>query len=188
MCARVGIHPHLAVNLTSTPVTKDDGWWVIDDWVGEKTLAHHLQNGPWPREHIPQLLLEIAMGLSALHKAEIVFRELAPSRVLISDKDGHAVLTDFELAKLLDGSPSVSDEWPEDPFRAPEVEHGDTTVQADLYSLANVAAAAVAGPGFNPGHAVNVLRNAGMPKRLQKLLLDCWRPGSRPSVRLICHH
>ena len=163
VCARVGMHPHIVVNLTSTPVTNDEGWWVIDDWVGEKTLANHLRAASWPREHLPRLLLEIARGLEALHKAGIVFRELAPSRVLISDKDGGAVLTDFELAKLLDGSPSVSGEWPEDPFRAPEVDGGVTTVRADLYSLAQVAAAAVAGPDFDPGRAVELLGTAGMP-------------------------
>ena len=82
------------------------------------------------------------------------------------------MLTDFELAKLLDGSPSVSGEWPEDPFRAPEVGGGETMVQADLYSLASVAAAAVAGPEFNPGCSRDLLKKAGIPKRLQKLLLD----------------
>ena len=176
VCARVGIHSQIVVNLTSTPVTNDEGWWVIDDWVGEKTLADHLRAASLPREQLPRLLLEIARGLDALHKAGIVFRELAPSRVLISDKDGGAVLTDFELAKLLDGSPSVSGEWPEDPFRAPEVDGGVTTVRADLYSLAQVAAAAVAGPDFDPGRTVELLGTAGMPKRLHRLMLGCSEP------------
>ena len=190
VCARVGLHPQIVVNFCSTPVTNDEGWWVIDDWVGEKTVADHLLDGPFPRERLPRLLLEIGQGLDALHNAEIVFRELAPSRVLISDKDGRAVLTDFELAKLLDGTPSVSDEWPEDPFRAPEVDGGETTVQADLYSLANVAAASLAGPSFNPGLSTDVLRSADMPKRLQKLLLDCLEtaaakrpPGLSPLIK-----
>ena len=61
---------------------------------------------------------EIAGGLSALHRAQIVMRELAPSRVLLAKSDGRAVLTDFELAKLLAGGPTVSpgEEWPEDPY------------------------------------------------------------------------
>jgi serine/threonine protein kinase len=175
-CARVGIHPNVAVNLTSTPVANGEGWWVIDDWVGEKSLAEHLRAAPWPTEHLPRLLLEIALGLDALHRADVVFRELAPSRILISEKDGRAVLTDFELAKLLDGSPSVSDEWPEDPFRAPEVDGGTTTVQADLYSLAQVAAASVAGKEFQVARTVEILKTAGMPKRLHRLIVDCSEP------------
>lgn len=176
VCARVGIHPQIAINLTSTPVANDEGWWVIDDWVGEKTLGHHLRTGPWPLERLPRLLLEIAEGLDTLHKAGIVLRELAPARVLISDRDGRAVLTDFELAKLLDGSPSVSGDWPEDPFRAPEVDGGTTTVRSDLYSLALVAAAAIAGSQFDPGKTIELLGAAGMPKRLHRLMVDCSEP------------
>jgi len=178
VCARVGIHPQIVVNHTSTPVANDEGWWVVDDWVGESTLAQRLRdnNGPWPRETVPRLLLDMAQGLDVLHRAGIVLRELAPARVLISDKDGRAVLTDFELAKLLDGSPSVSGDWPEDPFHAPEVDGGVTTVRADLYSFALVAGAALVGPEFDPGQVVDILGAAGMPKRLQRLLVDCSEP------------
>lgn len=176
VCARVGLHPHVAVNLTSTPTANQEGWWVIDDWIGETTLADQLRSGPWPRDQLPRLLLEIARGLDALHKAQVVFRELAPARVLISDKDGRAVLTDFELAKLVDGSPSVSGDWPEDPFRAPEVDGGVTTVRADLYSFALVAGVALVGPQFDPGQVVDILGAAGMPKRLQRLMVDCSEP------------
>lgn len=177
VCTRVGIHPQIAINHTSTPVANDEGWWVIDEWVGEKTLAEQLEEeGPWPQEKLPRLLLEVAQGLDALHRAGIVFRELAPSRVLISDADGRAVLTDFELAKLLDGSPSVSGDWPEDPFRAPEVDGGTTTVRSDLYSLALLAAAAIGGPEFDPGKRVELLGAAGMPKRLHRLMVDCSEP------------
>ena len=176
VCARVGIHPQIVVNHTSTPAANNEGWWVIDDWVGEKALAAHLRTGPWPREKLPRLLFEIAQGLEVLHKVEIVFRELAPARVLISDKDGRAVLTDFELAKLLNGMPSVSGDWPEDPFRAPEVDRGTTLPRADLYSLALLAAAAAAGPHFDPGQVVEVLSKIGMPKRLEQLMIDCSAP------------
>ena len=183
VCARVGIHPQIVINHCSTPIAHDEGWWVIDDWVGEKTLADHLHASPWPREQVPWLLLEIARGLEFLHSAEVVFRELAPARVSISDKDGRAVLTDFELAKLLDGGPSVSGDWPEDPFRAPELDGGATTVRADLYSLAQVAAAAVSGPNFDPVDVVELLGSADMPTRLHRLMVDCSEPvpDRRPS-------
>lgn len=172
VCARVGSHPNLAVNHTSTPLTNDEGWWVIDDWIGEKTLADHLAKHPWPIEELPRLLLEIAKGLEALHAGDVIFRELAPTRVLLADKDDRAVLTDFELAKLLDGSPSVSSDWPEDPFRAPEVEEGEVTVRADLFSLAQIAAAAIAGSEFDVGRAPEILGSVEMPKSLKRLLID----------------
>lgn len=176
VCARVGSHPNVAFNLTSTPVTGDAGWWVIDNWVGEQTLADHLKSGAWPAADLPRLLLDVATGLQALHTADVVFRELAPARVLISDQDGRAVLTDFELAKLLDGSPSVSSEWPEDPYRAPEVDGGSATVQADLYSFGKLAIAAAAGELVDHDAVPDVFSQVGIPKRLAKLLIDCTEP------------
>ena len=174
--ARVGLHPSVAHNLTSTPAERETGWWVIDDWVGEHTLADRLESEAWPSTALPGLLLDIATGLQALHAAGVVFRELAPARVLISDQDGRAVLTDFELAKLLDGSPSVSSEWPEDPYRAPEVDGGTATVQADLYSFGKTAVAAMAGELVEQDAVPAIFSKAGVPKRLAKLLIDCTEP------------
>jgi serine/threonine protein kinase len=184
VCTRVGAHPGIVVNLTSAPASGDAGWWVIDDWVGRQTLADRLESAPWPASELPRLLLEIVTGLQALHAAGVIFRELAPARVLISERDGRAVLTDFELARLLDGSPSVSSEWPEDPYRAPEVDGGNASVQADLYSFGRLAVAAAAGQLVDHEAAADALNQAGVPKRLIKLLMDCQEPApqKRPSA------
>lgn len=176
VCARVAKHPNVVTNLSSTPAGGDDGWWVIDDWVGEQTLADWFLNGGWPREQLPRLLLDVALALEALHSAGIIFRELAPARILIADEDGRAVLTDFELAKLLDGSPSVSSEWPEDPYRAPEVDGDAATFKSDLYSFAYLAAAAIAGETPETGNAAAVLNQADLPKRARSLLVSCLEP------------
>jgi serine/threonine-protein kinase len=149
---------------------------VIDDWVGEQTLADRLNTAAWPASELPRLLLEVAMGLQALHTAGVVFRELAPARVLISDQDGRAVLTDFELAKLLDGSPSVSSEWPEDAYRAPEVDGGNATIQADLYSFGKLAVTAVAGTLVDHDAAMGMFHEAGVPRRLVTSLNACLEP------------
>lgn len=175
VCARIGLHPQIAMHLSSTSA-EPQGWWVIDDWCGEKTLANHLEDTPWLQETLPRLLLDIARGLHALHQSGIVFRELAPARVLIADKDGRAVLTDFELAKLLDGSPSVSSDWPEDPFRAPEIDGGTATERSDLYSFGVLTAAAVAGRTPAVGEAKTILNEAGLPNRLGTLLRKCVEP------------
>ncbi len=182
--ARVGAHPHLAFNLSATPVGMEEGWWVIDDWVGQRTLANYLDSGPWAKESLPRLLHEIALGLDALHQAGVILRELAPARVLIADCDARAVLTDFELAKLMDGSPSVSSEWPEDPFRAPEVDGGNASVQSDLYSFGQLALAAAGGEPGGTSDPALIFAKAGMPKRLIQQLRRCLeglpkeRPGS----------
>jgi len=170
VCARIARHPHVALNLSSSPTSTDDGWWIVDEWVGADTLADRLESGPWPLDRLPSLLHDVAQGLAALHAVGVIFRELAPSRVLIAEQDGRAVLTDFELAKLLDGVPSVSDEWPDDPFRAPEVTGHDVTIAADIYSLGRMAAAAIAGAVPERGSEEAVFLRAKLPKRLLKLL------------------
>jgi len=178
VCTKVKLHSHVAINHTSTPTGNQDGWWVVDEWVGEKTLADRLEQGPWPQAELPRLLHEIALGLSALHASGVVFRELAPSRVLIAENDGRAVLTDFELAKLLDGVPSVSADWPEDSFRAPEVDGGATTVAADLFSFGRLAATAINGTVPAIGDEAGVFAKSVLPNRLQKLFTQSVCPFS----------
>lgn len=174
VCVRVGRHPNIAYHLSSAPAG-NEGWWVIDDWLGERTLSSEISTGSLQKNTIRPILLDIAQGLEALHRSDVVFRELAPSRVILTEEQ-RCVLTDFELAKLLDGSPSVSSEWPEDPFRAPEVDGGEATPQADLYSFGCLAAALLSGQTPPAGAAQTLLREGDFPKRLGKLLSDCVEP------------
>lgn len=73
-------------------------------------------------------------------------------------------------------SPSVSSEWPEDPYRAPEVDGGSATVQADLYSFGKTAVAATAGELVGHDIVPDIFSKVGIPKRLAKLLIDCTEP------------
>jgi serine/threonine protein kinase len=177
VCHRIGPHLHIAANLSTTPVANEEGWWIIDRWVSADSLATHLERGPWPREKLPRLMHEIALGLEALHRAEIVLRELAPSRVLIDDDDGRAVLSEFELAKLLDDAgPSVATDWPEDRYRAPEVEDGNATVQADLFSWARVFLHAASGNLPDTEEPEPAIGDLSLPKGLRNVLVDCLSP------------
>lgn len=135
--ATVGPNPNVSQLYSCVRVGDGASWWVIDRWIEGSTLEHRLQNGPWPRSDLPRLMKEILNGLAALHSHNIVLREMTPCRVLIPEGKSHPVLTDFEMAKLFNGAPTLRNGvWPRNPFRAAEVESGQVTPSADLFSWA----------------------------------------------------
>lgn len=165
VCHRIGLHPNLTEVISSTPTEGGDGWWVIERWESDESLASKLGKQRWPESALPRLMKEIAAGLLHLHQHNVVLRELAPSRILIRT-DGSAVLTDFELAKLLDGSPTVmpNDSWPEDEYRAPEVGPGKVLPCSDIYSWGRILVHAATGELPAPGDDMELIVGSGLPK------------------------
>ena len=148
VCERVGRHPNVAENITATFVENGGLWWVLDRFEEGITLAERLVEGPLEGTTLKTVMLGIAEGLVALHRNRIVRRELSPRFVLLRKKSLAPVLTDFELAKLLDGAPTVSPAggWPDDPYLAPEVtSRGTVDERADLYSWGRVFVHALSG-------------------------------------------
>ena len=47
--------------------------------------------------------LTVALALGHLHKQKIMYRDLKPENILM-DEDGYICLTDFGLAKILEGN------------------------------------------------------------------------------------
>ncbi len=181
VCDRLKNHPTVATNFNSQPGPVGDTWWVVDEWLDGPTLAAQLDVGPVEQARLPRLMREIAEGLKALHQANIMFRELAPSRVILAGEKGRAVLTEFELAKLLDKAPSVSADWPDDPYRAPEIGGPTVDYRADLYSWARIFVHAATGELPEQGEEEDSLTQVDVPKALWRLVLDSLSPG--PSDR-----
>jgi len=50
-------------------------------------------------DHARILAAETLLGLESLHNKNIIFRDLKPDNIVI-DSDGHAMVTDFGLAKF----------------------------------------------------------------------------------------
>jgi len=176
VCGRIGQHPNIAVNLTALPDPTDHNWWVIDQWVEGKTLSSLLAEGPLPQAMVINVLRGIADGLAVLHQHTIVRRELAPQFVLVRASDHTPVLTDFELAKLLDTDLTVSNKhhWKSDPFRAPEVTAGgNIDVRADIFSWGRIAAYLVTSTLPKAGSEIDSLKEAGVPKAIRELIVAC---------------
>ena len=108
-----------------------------------------------------------------MHKAGIIRRELSPRFIYLTDD--RAVLTDFELAQLLDGSQSVSikDQWSEDDavYRAKEVggEEVEPNPNCDLYSWAVILAHALSGQKPRDEQEAAAVLDAQLPRRPRQL-------------------
>jgi serine/threonine-protein kinase len=109
--ARLAREAHLLSHIDSEHVVK-----VIDIDVGERgfiymvlelvegdTLRQLLQNRhPLPRAVVVDILLQVALGMAALHRASIAHRDLKPENVLVDDGEGlrRVKITDFGISRL----------------------------------------------------------------------------------------
>ncbi|MCA9196006.1 MAG: hypothetical protein KDA87_00650 [Planctomycetales bacterium] len=150
-CDLIGQHRNLSTNLTAAFVVGN--WWVIDTWEAGQTLADRLNVEPLSDYELRVLMVGLAEGIAAAHKAGVVLRELSPQRIIVRDSDGTPVITDMELAKISGGSPTVSTgQWPTNPYQALEVDsNSPVDHRADIYSWARILVHAATGQLDEPG-------------------------------------
>lgn len=184
VCTRIGSHAHIIKNVTTCEAPSGDRWWVIDDWVEGATLDE-IEAADFSTTKKLTVIRQIADALNAFHSQNIVRRELSPRTVLIREDTGDVLLTEFELAKLLDGSPTVSNsDWPVDPYRAPEATTDEIGRQADIYSWGRIAIELLLGELPKKGREQEELTAAKLPRKVGTMLDKCvsvkWR--SRPKT------
>ena len=176
VCSRVNPHPNI-IDHFSCVLSENSEWcWVIDRWIDAAPLSELIRDNSLSGRLVPGVCQDVLTGLTRLHDCEIVFRELSPSRILVDPESGHVVLTDFELAKLLGDAPSVSADWADDAYRAPEVDGGVCSVSADYYSWARILLQLTMRNLPEPGMDQDLLLRAGLPKSLWKLVSNCLSP------------
>ncbi|MEZ6127087.1 MAG: protein kinase [Planctomycetaceae bacterium] len=174
--------PHLTQVYSCIGDGTRTGWWVIDRWISGTTLNARLAQKPWPRKQLPRLMKEILMGLSALHEQGIILRELSPRCVTIPDSGSPATITDFEMAKLVTGLPTVRNgAWPRSPYRAPEVDSDQVTPSTDLFSWAAVMLFACTGVEPDSKKFKSEIEEANLPGTVAELVTKCL--SSAPSRR-----
>ncbi len=137
-----------------------------------------LNRGPLEKEQLRIVMTEIAQGLEGLHRAGVIRRQLTPESIVLGKRS--VVLTDFELAKLLDGSPTVDvGERPDDLYVAPEIRDGDpaTDFRADIFSWAMIMVRAATGAVIQDCEFVaNKLAAIGIPRSFISLIVNCLGP------------
>ena len=178
VCLRLEASPRFPVNLTTLPSADGESWWVVDQWVEGILLEERLLDGPLKGHALVDVAKQSLRAVGELHDQGVVCRELSPKSVWLS-QDGGLLLTDFELGKLLDGSPTVSGQWQgANPYRAPEASAPDVDPRADLYSWGRLAAA---GECPDRGDEVAALESVEIPDAVRRVVLKCLTPA--PSKR-----
>lgn len=184
VCEAVKNHPNVITNITAFRDPREPWFWVIDEWVEGETLGSRLSSGDIVRQEAQQLMLGVAEGLAAIHELGIVRRELTPASILIRSDGGSAVLTEFELSKLVDYGLTVApDKWPTDDYRAPEADSDAVNHRADIYSWARVSLHMLGGKPPSQEQPAAAVRKLKLPptvaELLAKSLRSSWR--SRPT-------
>ncbi|KAM1749920.1 hypothetical protein COP2_010868 [Malus domestica] len=81
---------------------------------------HLYRQGIFSEDQARFYTAEIVSAIAHLHKCGIVYRDLKPENVLV-DSDGHAMLTDFGLAKEIDEASRSNSMCGTTEYMAPEI-------------------------------------------------------------------
>lgn len=148
------------------------------------------------REDPLGVLLRLAGGLDAVHRAGLIHRDVKPSNILLT-RDGRAVLIDFGLARLPDLGRLTGPGWRMGTpvFMAPETLRGeDATPAADWWSFgATLYTMVEDGPPFTRESLMALAQGHGVPELVfrrsdpsgpaARVVRACLveRPGDRPA-------
>jgi tetratricopeptide (TPR) repeat protein len=137
-------HPHI-VPLLTAGASGDLLYYVMPFIAGESLRVKLAREGELPVGEATKILREITDALAYAHKNGVVHRDIKPDNVLLSE--GHAVVTDFGVAKAVSASSGKSSLTslgvalgtpaymaPEQAAADPHVDH-----RADIYAVGTLA-------------------------------------------------
>ncbi|MEA3401115.1 MAG: serine/threonine-protein kinase, partial [Armatimonadota bacterium] len=125
-------------------IQQDGQLYLVMEYVEGTTLRALMDRGPVPLQTGLGVLLSTALGLRAMHKSQIVHRDLTPANVMMA-KDGALKITDFGLIGHSGGKTSLP--MGTTKYMAPEMFTGaPVDGRADVYSLGFIAYEMFAGP------------------------------------------
>ena len=134
-------HPNIATIYAIEELEDERGGkecFIVMEYIDGQELREKIKTSPPSIEETIQITYQIAEGLQVLHKQKIVRRELSPEFITLRADDQSVLLTDLELAKILDGSPPTPVDWESNPYVAPELFGDQVDVRSDLFSWGQV--------------------------------------------------
>ena len=127
--------------------TQDEIDFLVTEFVRGTTLSDRLKSGALPEKEILRLGEQMAEGLSAAHKENIVHRDIKPGNMRVTP-DGRLKILDFGLAKHMKpvAEAITTDSLSESevvvgtlPYMAPEQLRGEPVdARTDIYALGTV--------------------------------------------------
>ncbi|KAG7201274.1 hypothetical protein KM043_004052 [Ampulex compressa] len=159
-------HPCL-VNLWFSFQDEEDLFMVSDLLLGGDLRYHIQQEVVFTEESVFLFVAEIALALDYLQSHKIVHRDIKPDNILL-DEEGHAHVTDFNIATVLDDGQLATSMSGTKPYIAPEIymcsceEYGvlGYSFAVDWWSLGVLAWETLAGERPYPLHSTTSHREA----------------------------
>ncbi|MBZ0294102.1 MAG: protein kinase [Anaerolineae bacterium] len=112
--------------------------YLVMAYVGGGSLKDRISEGPMPLSEVEVMLRQISSALDYAHRRGVVHRDIKPDNILL-DSEGHVMLADFGIAKILEGETGLTTTGGvlgTPAYMSPEQGQGlPVTHQADIYSL-----------------------------------------------------
>ncbi|HEY8165462.1 MAG TPA: serine/threonine-protein kinase, partial [Gemmatimonadaceae bacterium] len=147
------VHPHILA-LHDSGTAAGTLYYVMPLVEGE-SLRERIDREPGglPPDEVISLARGIAGALSHAHRLGVIHRDVTTENILLAD--GHALLADFGIARLLEGGDAITETGAPlgtPMYRSPEQAAGNRNVDArsDIYSLGCVIYEALGGTATRP--------------------------------------
>jgi hypothetical protein len=114
----------------------DDDPWIVMEHINGHSLADMIRQQTLDERSIARIGLHVLRGLIAVHKSEVVHRDVKPTNILVAD-DGSVFLVDFGIARIAGDTSLTGQSIVGTPdFLAPERFRSNTVgPPADIWAL-----------------------------------------------------